>query len=214
MLKSKLKSAYKTSDLAEWIIGDYIQLDPIFAGRLAYLAMCTNSKIKLTEAYRSTARQTELYNQYLEYKRTSKGNIKSAAKPGTSWHEFRLAIDTSTYPVRGMNNAELSKYGLCKPIKSEGWHIQPIETMGLSGNANRVKWAPVEVEEDMTENDVKRIAREVVKEMLRDKDNAPSPWAKEIWDKAKKDGITDGTNPQGYITREEVAIMLERANKR
>ena len=37
-----------------------------------------------------------------------------------------------------------------------------------------------------------------------------SSWAKPSWDKAKALGITDGTNPQGTCTREQVIVMLER----
>lgn len=148
-LKSKLNNtSYKVADPKIYLIGQPEELDPVFAGRLAYLAKDKGVKLKLTEGYRSTARQMELYNQYLEYKRTGKGSIKLAAKPGTSWHEFRLAIDTSTYPIRGMTNAQLKPYGLCKPIASEGWHIQPIET---SGKSNKTAYAPEEVEEVQTQ---------------------------------------------------------------
>ena len=39
-----------------------------------------------------------------------------------------------------------------------------------------------------------------------------SSWAKDDWDKAKAGKITDGTAPQGLITRQEVATMINRAN--
>ena len=39
-----------------------------------------------------------------------------------------------------------------------------------------------------------------------------SSWAKDAWDKAKADKITDGTAPQGLITRQEVVTMINRAN--
>ena len=39
-----------------------------------------------------------------------------------------------------------------------------------------------------------------------------SSWAKDDWDKAKADKITDGTAPQGLITRQEVVTMINRAN--
>ncbi len=41
----------------------------------------------------------------------------------------------------------------------------------------------------------------------------PSAWAKEAWDWAIKEGITDGTNPQGNVTREQVVTMLHRYHK-
>ena len=113
---------------------DHEQIDPVFAKRLA--ACCA---ISLTDGKRSSARQTDLYDQFIEWKRTGKGDIHSAARPGTSWHEFGLAIDTSSQPIRGMNNSQLAKFGLCKPIKSEGWHVQPIETMRLGIDASTAK---------------------------------------------------------------------------
>ena len=41
-------------------------------------------------------------------------------------------------------------------------------------------------------------------------DDAPSPWAKESWETAKSLGITDGSRPRAFATREEVAAMLLR----
>lgn len=44
-------------------------------------------------------------------------------------------------------------------------------------------------------------------------DNNPSSWAKESWEWAKKEGITDGSNPKQNATREEVVAMIHRAVK-
>lgn len=40
--------------------------------------------------------------------------------------------------------------------------------------------------------------------------NTPSTWAKEAWEWAKKEKITDGTRPKENITREEVIVMIYR----
>lgn len=40
-----------------------------------------------------------------------------------------------------------------------------------------------------------------------------SSWAKQDWDAAKTAGITDGSAPQGLITRQEVVTMISRATK-
>ena len=40
--------------------------------------------------------------------------------------------------------------------------------------------------------------------------NAPAAWAKEAWDKATAQGIVDGTRPWEPITRQEMAVVLER----
>lgn len=44
--------------------------------------------------------------------------------------------------------------------------------------------------------------------------NIPSSWAKDAWEWAIKEGITDGTNPQGAITREQVVTMLHRYHQK
>jgi len=40
--------------------------------------------------------------------------------------------------------------------------------------------------------------------------NAPSPWAKEAWNWGTHIGLTDGTNPQGIPTREQMITLLHR----
>lgn len=40
--------------------------------------------------------------------------------------------------------------------------------------------------------------------------DTPSPWAKNSWEWAVKEGIIDGTNPRGNVTREQLAAILER----
>lgn len=71
---------------------------------------------------------------------------------------------------------------------------------------NRLK----EEVEDLTKEEV--IA--VVKEMLSGTGTTVSDWAKESWEKAKAEGITDGSNPKGYITREQVIAIIERLKEK
>lgn len=142
-IKSKLSNKYPVAaNPLDYLIGETEGLDPILAGRLAAIAKDNKTKLQITSGYRSSAEQIRLYNLY------KVGKLKSAAKPGTSWHEFRLAVDTSTQPIRLMGNDKLKKYGLCKPIKSEGWHIQPIET---NGQADRKRFEPILVKEEEEE---------------------------------------------------------------
>lgn len=51
------------------------------------------------------------------------------------------------------------------------------------------------------------------KEVKQKNKNEPSNWAKEAWEWGIKNGITDGTNPQGMATREEVITMIKRAKE-
>ena len=38
----------------------------------------------------------------------------------------------------------------------------------------------------------------------------PGEWAKASFEKATAKGILDGTNPQGVVTREMMAVVLDR----
>jgi hypothetical protein len=62
----------------------------------------------------------------------------------------------------------------------------------------------------MQEDDVRRIFREE----MQKKSTAPSEWAKDAWKWAQAVGspapICDGTNPQGYVTREQATTMMQR----
>lgn len=53
----------------------------------------------------------------------------------------------------------------------------------------------------------------VERELGKLKQGAVSSWAKEAWEWAKKKGITDGTDPKGMVTREQLVTMLYRYHK-
>ena len=55
-------------------------------------------------------------------------------------------------------------------------------------------------------NDFKKLVQKELSKMS----NTPSKWAKEAWEWAKKEGLFDGTNPQGQVTREQLAVILYR----
>ena len=63
----------------------------------------------------------------------------------------------------------------------------------------------------MTEQQVRAIVREELAAAQSERDKLPvSDWAKEGLEKAKAAGITDGTRPRGFATREEVALMVQK----
>lgn len=67
-------------------------------------------------------------------------------------------------------------------------------------------------ERDLTEQEVRSIVREELAAAQAERDKMPpSDWAKDGLEKAKAAGITDGTRPRGFATREEVAIMVRKA---
>ena len=69
--------------------------------------------------------------------------------------------------------------------------------------------------DDMTEAQVRQIVREELAAAQSERDKLPpSDWAKAGLEQAKAAGLTDGTRPQGWCTRQEAALMLlaQRSN--
>lgn len=65
-----------------------------------------------------------------------------------------------------------------------------------------------------TRSDLEKLIDERIKIALEGTNTKPSDWAKEELAEAVKAGITDGTRPGGYATREQVAAMVLRATKK
>ncbi len=75
-------------------------------------------------------------------------------------------------------------------------------------------------EADMTRDEVQAIVNQAVAQALKERNMAEaraakevSAWASEAWEQAVADGLFDGTNPGGCITREQVAVALDRFAK-
>lgn len=65
----------------------------------------------------------------------------------------------------------------------------------------------------LTMSQIEKLIDSKIKTALAGDDTTVSDWAKEEFAEAKAAGITDGTRPQGYATRQEAAIMTKRALK-
>ena len=63
---------------------------------------------------------------------------------------------------------------------------------------------------DMVQNELNKLKGA---DKVADK-NTPSSWAKEAWEWAKKEGFLDGTRPKDPVTREELAVVLQRLVKK
>lgn len=162
MLKSKLSTKYPMEP--NWqkyivFIHDYQQgVDPIFLMRTAALVRDVGKGKKLTVyGARTYLQQVKAYiasgGKFVNGEWTG-GNGK-AAKPGTSWHEYRLAMDGNEDWFKIINQysatsqqTTLLKYGIFKPLTEgnkktvcENWHFQPIETAGLN-KSQQYKFAP------------------------------------------------------------------------
>lgn len=94
------------------------------AGAAAEYKDKTGKNVQVNSGYRSVEKQAELY----------KKDPSKAAKPGSSLHNYGLAIDINSSDANAMASMDiLDKYGLERPllhgkgrIKPEPWHIQPV----------------------------------------------------------------------------------------
>jgi len=117
------------------------KLHPVFADRLNELAKHLGGTITITSGFRSIQDQVrvikQVYNPNEHTLDTKTGRLieKStgktrAAKPGSSDHQRGLAVDISKSgidaQIRNMSNADLQKFGLCKPLSNEPWHLEAI----------------------------------------------------------------------------------------
>lgn len=134
-------------------------------------------------------------------KELSKGNwIIACMGPGrwTSSGHFVLvhgAVDGHVY-INDPNSTQVQK-----------------EKAAISTFINEVKYYfVVKLKEEEIELNRKEVEK-IVAEMLAKNGTQPSKWAEKTWAEAKAKGITDGTRPQGFATREEVAAMILKAGK-
>jgi hypothetical protein len=95
-----------------------------FTNRLNELAKAHNKKLVIVSGYRSYEKQQEMFNN-------SDRSGKFVARAGCSRHNAGLAVDVSDWATK-LTNKQLEQFGLYKPMEYENWHIEPIETRGLS----------------------------------------------------------------------------------
>ena len=62
----------------------------------------------------------------------NKDGQRIGAAYGKSNHCFGLALDIETAWFKKLTNKDLARYGLIKPMDYEDWHVELIETKGLS----------------------------------------------------------------------------------
>ena len=90
----------------------------LFNGMVEEYGQKTGKAVQVNSGWRSMAAQAALYN------RLPKGR---AAKPGSSLHEFGLAMDINSSDLDAMDKLGLlRKYGFTRPVAKEPWHIEPV----------------------------------------------------------------------------------------
>lgn len=114
-------------------------INPEFLGRLAYMAKCEGIVLQVGSGYRFNSTQASM---------DANGNL--AAKAGTSWHEYGLAVDCKGNKdfLFDLPKGYLEQYGLTRRAVSDGkwewWHITPIDVYpndkSIPGDS-RKEWA-------------------------------------------------------------------------
>lgn len=170
-----------------------------------FLKKCKEAglNIFLTETYRSQARQNQLYAQG----RTEPGKIVTWTL--NSRHTSRRAWDIAV-------------------IGKDLYDMAVIRQVGAIGQSLGITWGGIwsppdychfEITEDWTApEEVEEVTQEQFNQMMevylaeRNKKSA-SDWAKTEIEKGISEGITDGTMPQGFATREQVVAMILRSKE-
>ncbi len=181
-----------------------------------FLALCKEAglNVKVTQTVRDDA-----YQKYL----VSKGYASEKATRPT-FHSVKagLAFDICKN-VRGHEYDDATFFTLCGQIGKQvgfSWggdwrkfpdrpHFQWDNHLRWTGSMILAGKYPPEMEEYMTQADFNKMMDTYLAQKRAEKN--PSTWAKDTWELAKKQGITDGSGPHGLCTREEVVALIERS---
>ena len=180
-----------------------------------FLVLCKEAglNVKVTETVRD--------DEYQRYLAANGYASKTATRPTFHSVKAGLAFDICKN-VKGHEYDDLSFFTRCGQIAKQvgfSWggdwksfkdrpHIQWDAHGKYTGSMILAGKYPPEMEEYMDQATFNKMMDAYLAQ-LRTK--PVSAWAKADWDKAKVDKITDGTAPQGLVTRQEVATMIERA---
>jgi hypothetical protein len=100
---------------------DVDNLSPMMQSSVGQMAqdyfVATGRKLQINSGYRSNEEQARLFKSM---------PLGMAARPGSSLHNYGLAVDIPTQQANELQKLGLlDKYGLTRPIASEKWHVQP-----------------------------------------------------------------------------------------
>ena len=180
-----------------------------------FLVLCKEAglNVKVTETVRD--------DEYQRYLAANGYASKTATRPTFHSAKAGLAFDICKN-IKGHEYDDLSFFTHCGQIAKQvgfSWggdwksfkdrpHIQWDAHGKYAGSMILAGKYPPEMEEYMDQATFNKMMDAYLAQ-LRTK--PASAWAKADWDKAKADKITDGTAPQGLVTRQEVVTMIERA---
>lgn len=209
---------------------DRTQLHPRLQSKIKELILKSAKAgllIGIGECVRTVEEQDALYAQG----RTEPGNIVTNAKGSTysSMHQWGIAFDFYRNDGQGLYNdsdaffRQVGKIGKSIGLEWGGdwtspvdkphfqlpdWGSTPAKLKAMYGTPEKFR-STWEVEE-VTQEQFNKMMDTYLAERNK---AAVSDWAKDDWEKAKAEGLTDGTMPQAFATREQVVSMLNRINK-
>lgn len=181
-----------------------------------FLALCKEAglNVKVTQTVRDDAYQKYLVREGYASEKATRPTFHSV-KAG-------LAFDICKN-VRGHEYDDATFFALCGQIGKQvgfSWggdwrkfpdrpHFQWDNHLRWTGSMILAGKYPPEMEEYMTQADFNKMMDTYLAQKRAEKN--PSTWAKDTWELAKKQGITDGSGPHGLCTREEVVALIERS---
>ncbi|MYG25480.1 MAG: hypothetical protein F4213_05595 [Boseongicola sp. SB0677_bin_26] len=113
------------------------RLNPDFRDRVAAMIDAARAEvggeITIYSGYRSPAHQQELWDRAAAKYPDEQERRKWVAKPGSSMHNYGLAVDLRHdgrrieygEPVSDWLEANIHRFGLVRPLGNEGWHVEP-----------------------------------------------------------------------------------------
>jgi hypothetical protein len=146
-------SKYKTADPKGRVTFTHPWQDrihPVLSGRIAYLASVKGKSVACNSGFRSDEEQISAQKAALaahpDYYQVADGGVynkkgqRMAAPVGQSNHGYGLAVDSDGTWLEEMTSAALLPYGLYKPMSYESWHIEPVETKGMSWDTKKTEF--------------------------------------------------------------------------
>ena len=112
----------------------------------------------------------------------------------------------------------------CKPMLKVGERVKTGQQIGIMGNTSATLSIAEHLHFELWENGkpidpqpylegkgmTEAEMRKLIREELTNANQPVSAWAKKDWQVATEQSIVDGTNPKGYVTREQLAAVIMR----
>ena len=196
--------------LSAWHVGDGRGRYGITNANSLGIEMCINSDGNYAKMYYHTVELAknimQKFNIPIErvvrhYDASRKSCPNHMRKSGwQAWAQFKRDIQG---PIK--LKIDLSKSSTAKPVDQEA-EIARREAAVTNDPAKKYHY-------EKAEASMREIEKKFELYEEQAKDMTPSAWAKEEWEEAIKLGITDGSYPKRYTTREETAAMIVRGLK-